>query len=98
MQLARYDTSRTYRWNYDRAPEPPAGLDIPPLAGRWTYCGLRVASPLAIAAGPLLNGRWILYYAALGFDILTYKTVRSRQRRSYPMPNLQDRKSRRVGK
>src|SRR3954465_12214060 len=89
MQLARYDTSQTYRWNYDHAPEPPAGLDVPPLAGRWTSCGLRVASPLAIAAGPLLNGRWILYYAALGFDVLTYKTVRSRFRACYAMPNLQ---------
>jgi dihydroorotate dehydrogenase len=42
-----------------------------------------------MAAGPLLNGRWILYYAALGFDVLTYKTVRSRARASYAMPNLQ---------
>lgn len=48
-----------------------------------------VGSPLGIAAGPLLNGRWILYYAALGFDVLTYKTVRSRMRACYPMPNLQ---------
>ena len=55
----------------------------------WNFCGLPIASPLGIAAGPLLNGRWILYYAALGFDVLTYKTVRSRSRVCYPMPNLQ---------
>jgi len=42
-----------------------------------------------MAAGPLLNGRWILYYARLGFDVLTYKTVRSQSRTCYPMPNLQ---------
>jgi dihydroorotate dehydrogenase len=36
-----------------------------------------------------LNGRWILYYAALGFDILTYKTVRSGYRECYELPNLQ---------
>jgi dihydroorotate dehydrogenase len=48
-----------------------------------------VDSPLGIAAGPLLNGKWLLYYAALGFDILTYKTVRSRERASYGLPNLQ---------
>jgi dihydroorotate dehydrogenase (NAD+) catalytic subunit len=39
-------------------------------------------------AGPLLNGRWILYYAALGFDVLTYKTTRSAARECYPLPNL----------
>ena len=36
-----------------------------------------------------MNGRWILYYASLGFDILTYKTTRSRARDCYPLPNLQ---------
>jgi dihydroorotate dehydrogenase (NAD+) catalytic subunit len=87
--LPRYDTSQTYRWNYDHAPEPPTAIEIPRARGNWTYCGLTVASPLAIAAGPLLNGRWILYYAALGFDVLTYKTVRSRTRDCYPLPNLQ---------
>src|SRR5262249_1358778 len=67
----------------------PENVAISPVKGNWSYCGLRVPSPLAIAAGPLLNGRWILYYAALGFDILTYKTVRSRARECYPLPNLQ---------
>jgi dihydroorotate dehydrogenase (NAD+) catalytic subunit len=89
MSLPRYDTAQTYRWNYDRAPEPPAGIEIPRIDRQWSYCGRPVRSPLAIAAGPLLNGRWILYYAALGFDVLTYKTVRSRPRDCYPLPNLQ---------
>jgi dihydroorotate dehydrogenase len=89
LALPRYDRSQTYRWNYDHAPSPPTGIEIPPLTGSWTYCGLPVPSPLAIAAGPLLNGRWILYYAALGFDILTYKTTRSRARDCYALPNLQ---------
>jgi dihydroorotate dehydrogenase len=40
-------------------------------------------------AGPLLNGKWVLYYASLGFDVLTYKTTRSGQRACYAMPNLQ---------
>src|SRR5262245_44147 len=89
MWLPRYDTGQTYRWNFDRAPEPPAGIEVPQIGGHWTYCGRPISSPMAIAAGPLLNGRWILYYAALGFDVLTYKTVRSRPRDCYPLPNLQ---------
>jgi dihydroorotate dehydrogenase (NAD+) catalytic subunit len=98
----RYDWRRSYQWNYDHAPsEPvvaasapgvaPSAPDavVPPLNGHWTFCGRGVGSPLGVAAGPLLNGRWCLYYAALGFDVVTYKTVRSTYRESYPLPNLQ---------
>ena len=87
--LQRYDRSQPYRWNYDHAPESPPEIVIPPVRGAWTFCGRPVPSPLGIAAGPLLNGRWVLYYAALGFDVLTYKTVRSAARECYPLPNLQ---------
>jgi dihydroorotate dehydrogenase len=86
--LPRYDPRQTYDWNYTHAPAP-ALHDEPPVPGSWDFCGLPVRSPLGIAAGPLLNGKWILYYAALGFDVLTYKTVRSRHRECYALPNLQ---------
>lgn len=85
--LPRYDPNQTYRWNYDHPPLPIA-CEVPEVAGDWDFCGLSVDSPLGIAAGPLLNGKWCLYYAGLGFDVLTYKTVRSRQRDCYPVPNL----------
>ncbi len=64
-------------------------MNVPTVGGRWTFCGRPVPSPLGIAAGPLLNGRWLLYYAELGFDVLTYKTTRSAYRDCYPPPNLQ---------
>jgi dihydroorotate dehydrogenase len=85
--LPRYNASRSYRWNYDHAPDP-VEREIPAIPGNWTFCGLKVDSPLGIAAGPLLNGKWCLYYASLGFDTLTYKTVRSARRGCYPPPNL----------
>lgn len=86
----RYNIAESYDWNYDHAPaEAPRSHDAPaPVPGAWTFCGLPVASPLGMPAGPLLNSRWILYYAALGFDVLTYKTVRSCYRASYAPPNL----------
>lgn len=87
--LPRYNTTQTYRWNYDHAPNSPPDIEVPHACGQWTVCGRPVGSPLGIAAGPLLNGRWILYYAALGFDLLTYKTTRSRFRECYDLPNLQ---------
>lgn len=87
-KLAAYDITRTYDWNYDHAPIQPPERDVPPYPGTWHFCGLPVNSPLGIPAGPLLNSRWILYYAALGFDVLTYKTVRSSYRASFDLPNL----------
>jgi hypothetical protein len=86
-KLPRYQIERSYAANYDDAPDP-VDESIPEFSGEWTFCGKRVASPLGMPAGPLLNGRWILYYASLGFDVLTYKTVRSGARECYPLPNL----------
>ncbi|MCA9230684.1 MAG: hypothetical protein KDA57_08530 [Planctomycetales bacterium] len=85
--LPRYDRTKTYQQNFDLAPDP-VDVEVPQLAGDWRFAGLPVASPLGIPAGPLLNGRWCLYYASLGFDVLTYKTVRSVERDCYPLPNL----------
>jgi dihydroorotate dehydrogenase len=86
--LPRYDSSRSYAWNYDHAPDPITFAE-PAVPGDWDFCSLPVGSPLGIAAGPLLNGKWCLYYAGLGFDVLTYKTVRTGQRDCYQPPNLQ---------
>jgi len=86
--LSRYDRARSYQWNYDHAPNQLPDLEVPPYRGSWRLCGLPVNSPLGIPAGPLLNGRWCLYYARLGFDLLTYKTVRSGSRPCYELPNL----------
>src|SRR5262245_39971968 len=83
-----YDIHQTYEWNYQQAPESPPHVDIPPVEGNWDFCGIPVNSPLGVPAGPLLNSRWILHYAALGFDVLTYKTVRSAFRPCFDLPNL----------
>lgn len=85
---AAYDIRQSYDWNYEHAPADTPSLDVPDCPGEWDFCGIPVRSPLGIPAGPLLNSRWILYYAGLGFDVLTYKTVRSRARASYEPPNL----------
>jgi dihydroorotate dehydrogenase (NAD+) catalytic subunit len=87
-RLVGYDWRETYDWNYAQVPDVTAPLELPAIPGTWQFCGLPVASPLGIPAGPLLNSRWIRYYAALGFDVLTYKTVRSTWRASHPRPNL----------
>ncbi len=86
--MERYRIDESYDWNYAHAPSQTPEVDVPPVPGQWDFCGLPVESPLGMPAGPLLNGCWIAYYAALGFDALTYKTVRSSYRACYAPPNL----------
>ena len=83
-----YDYRRSYDWNYANAPVDRWDGEVPSIPGNWDFCGIQVNSPLGMPAGPLLNSHWILHYARLGFDVLTYKTVRSIDRRCYDPPNL----------
>jgi dihydroorotate dehydrogenase len=86
-RLGTYRIDRSYEWNYAHGPvwagEWPAVPDTPTKR----FFGYEVASRLGISAGLLLNSAWIDFYARCGFDILTYKTVRSRRRACYPKPN-----------
>jgi dihydroorotate dehydrogenase len=49
---------------------------------------MELASPVGLAAGPAPNARWIDCFASLGYDLLTYKTVRDRAWRGFLLPNL----------
>src|SRR5207244_964147 len=53
-----------------------------------TLLDYRLNGNLGIAAGPLLNARWVEAYARLGYDILTYATVRSAFRPAWSLPNI----------
>ena len=83
-----YDIHDSYAANYARGPTftsaPPQVEDN---GERSLFLGQRVRSRVGIAAGLLLNSKWIAAYAGRGFDILTYKTVRSSYRPCYPLPN-----------
>ncbi len=81
-----YNISASYQDNFDRGPQLGA---VPELSstGSFEFLGQKVSSPLGIAAGLLPNAKWISGYAARGWDLLTYKTVRSKARECYPVPN-----------
>lgn len=86
----RYDFQRTWLWNLQNSPThlPSTAVVVPKMRGTWKYLGHTVNSCLGIPAGPLLNAQWLLHYSRLGFDVLTYKTVRTNARDCYPLPNL----------
>ena len=84
---AIYKVNRSYAWNYAHAPALPRIRRLPPGPGA-NLLGYHVNSPIGIAAGPLLNSKWIENYARLGFDILTYSTVRSRFQPAHALPNI----------
>jgi dihydroorotate dehydrogenase (NAD+) catalytic subunit len=83
-----YDIKKSYEWNYRngplfKGPYPPRRKIRRPVK----LLDFELNSPLGIAAGPLLNSNWIRVYSKLGFDILSYKTVRTQKRPSNPKPN-----------
>ena len=85
--VGTYDIAETYAFNYERGPvfsDTPRSIVPGPTKA---FLGLPVRSRIGIAAGLLLNSKWIAGYAERGFDILTYKTVRSSYRPCYPPPN-----------
>jgi dihydroorotate dehydrogenase len=82
-----YDIHRTWEENAAAGPRlNPESTEIPETPMK-SFLGLPVRSRIGIAAGLLLNHRWVLPYARRGFDLLTYKTVRSAARPCYPLPN-----------
>ena len=83
-----YDYSRSYEWNFQHGPLFSGEAPRRPSAEFEEFLGLPVRSRVGVAAGPLLHSAWIKLYAALGFDILTYKTVRSQAWPVYAPPNL----------
>lgn len=83
-----YNTERTYLENLTEGPFFDGGIPVrPPFAWK-EFLGFKIASPIGVPAGPLLNANWVSLAASLGYDVLTYKTIRSYEHPSHPLPNI----------
>src|SRR6185503_12077309 len=82
-----YDINQSYQFNYERG--PTFSTPVPKIrpGPSKSFLGFEVRSRIGMSAGLLLNSKWVLGYAERGFDILTYKTVRSSYRPCYDPPN-----------
>lgn len=84
-----YNAEKEYEYNFSDGPFFPLNL-LPPkriIKQKEKLLHFSINSRLGVPAGPLLNSRWIKLYSQLGFDLLTYKTVRSRASKAHQFPN-----------
>jgi dihydroorotate dehydrogenase len=86
-----YDPARTYLENFELGPfsffaEPCTYQDRG--EPKYKFLGHEVNLPLGIAAGPLLNGRFVKAALDKGFDLPVYKTVRTSRYPSHAWPNV----------
>ncbi len=90
-----YDPEKSYEENFKKGPfgafaEVCATSDVAQHSAKpkYDFLGFKVNSPFGIPAGPLINGNFAQAALNEGFDIVTYKTVRTRQYPSHPWPNI----------
>ncbi len=55
---------------------------------KYDFFGAKVYSPFGIAAGPLPRAKFVKSALENGFDIVTFKTVRTREYPCHPSPNV----------
>jgi hypothetical protein len=82
-----YRTDRSFEWNHANGPDFTGPWPAVPETPMKEFFGLAVRSRFGVPAGILVNSRWIETDARLGFDLLTYKTVRSQARLCHAPPN-----------
>jgi dihydroorotate dehydrogenase (NAD+) catalytic subunit len=82
-----YRIDRSYTWNYEHTPKLPRVRRLPVGPGG-QLLGYTLNSVLGVSAGPLLNSKWVEVYARVGFDILTYATVRTSFAPPHGLPNI----------
>jgi dihydroorotate dehydrogenase len=102
LALPFYDPARTYQENYDEGPfglfrvlppegvgEPVATFAVPPGGvAPEAFLGQPLRVPFGIPAGPVLNARFVAAAFRWGYDLVHYKTVRSRAWPAHPAPHV----------
>lgn len=86
-----YDPTKTYEENYTSGPFGAfADGKIYEQTGeaQYDFCGQKVFLPFGIPAGPLLNGNFAKAALEKGFDIVVYKTARTRKHPVHSWPNV----------
>ena len=86
-----YDPERSYSDNYTAGPFgafADSQISSPVAPPQHTFLGHPVHLPFGIPAGPLVNAAFVKAALDKGFDLPTYKTVRTRAHASHAWPNV----------
>ncbi len=86
-----YDIEKSYLENFEEGPFFDGSVprrEVPPKEQWVDFLGFPVATPIGVPAGPLLNSRFVTFAARMGFDVVTYKTIRSQKHPAHPLPNM----------
>lgn len=89
--LSIYNPNLSYETNFDQGPffsgSIPIRIKLPP--EKWVdFLGHKIASRIGVPAGPLLNSHWTTLASQLGFDVVTYKTIRTKYFKGHSLPNI----------
>ena len=83
-----YDIEKSWAQNLEDGPlfsgEFPPFVPAEPV----NFLGFTINSPLGVPAGPLLDSQWTTLASRLGFDVVTYKTIRTHKYLGHPLPNV----------
>ncbi len=90
LQAPFYDPKKTYYENLEKGPFNgfADGVVLPEGEPRFDFLGQRIAYPLGIPAGPLLDSKYVKGAFDKGFDVAVYKTVRADEFPCHPFPNV----------
>lgn len=86
-----YDLNRSMSDNAERGPllqGPLLPRRWPPRARWYEFLGHKIASRIGVGAGLVLNAKWVAFASQLGFDVITYHTIRGKISTGYPSPNI----------
>lgn len=86
-----YDPNKSYEENFAEGPYgafADGQVYLNEGEPQYDFFGHKVYSPFGIPAGPLINGAFVQGALDCGFDIVTYKTVRSAPYPCHPWPNI----------
>lgn len=88
-----YDPNKSYYENFDEGPfngfaDGKVFENLNNASAAKEAFSHKVFTPIGIPAGPLVNSRFVNAALDKGFDIPIYKTVRTKEKKSHPWPNV----------
>lgn len=91
MTKILYDINKSFIDNWRIGPQIATPLPIrhyPPSSKWYEWLGFKIISRIGIPACPIMTSKGIALMSQLGFDIFTYKTIRSSAHSGHPWPNI----------